>query len=177
MKILLITNNENLFEQYSYLHITNSLIQAVGEFSQYDFIIVDQDNIRIEGEDKSFELIKDIKEKVLFLGNKVYKGFTSISLEEFSVSNIELYLKGFTDSDDNVEDTEDIQTINELLDKYIDPGTPIKDISTQLVDYDYDFRKRFYDVIYNIDKKRINKLPLTDKIRWEYYYSRVTSKF
>lgn len=161
MKILLITNDTNLMSNTSdSIDVINSIILVPEIANNYDYIVLDECNIILEGE--MIGLLDPYIERVGVLGYNRYNSYTLLRRDEFSFDNIQLYfennnkntLKKGNSGEDNKET---IYKLIKYIEKLTDINTPINETLKELNSFDKNFKKILYSYLPHCTKVRIFK--------------------
>lgn len=158
MDILLVTNSLKLINEYEgKLPISNSIFMALNLSNNYEYIIIDEDNLILEKEEA--EKLSNIREKVLILG-KTNNKYNNISKDEFDIEDINIYYnKNKSNNEKNID-------LFETIDNFVS-NKETKDDYDKITKYNKKDRLLIYSYIPKDQyKKLIKTLPLRYKLEF-----------
>lgn len=161
LKILLITNDIHLINRYNkQVDIINSVILLPDAMDEYDYILLDEQNIKIE--EDSIAILEKFKSKTAILGFNIYDGFTILPKEEFNPQTISIYFdeqipKHLTTIEDDKSNIIDLYELIAFIDKLSDINIPIDDTLKELDKMKLNFKTNLYNHIPTSVKARISK--------------------
>jgi len=158
LDILLVTNSLKLINEYEgKLPISNSIFMALNLSNNYEYIIIDEDNLILEKEEA--EKLSNIREKVLILG-KTNNKYNNISKDEFDIEDINIYYnKNKSNNEKNID-------LFETIDNFVS-NKETKDDYDKITKYNKKDRLLIYSYIPKDQyKKLIKTLPLRYKLEF-----------
>lgn len=144
MNILLISNDINIINKFdNKVDTINSTILVSSIADNYDYIILDEQNIRFDT--NAIELLKPYSEKVGVLGYTNSPDYTFLKKDEFDIENIQIYFENETiqikegnlskNEKNNLQSPKNtyilLEYIEKLSDNKLEINTILNDLNTQ----------------------------------------------
>lgn len=159
MNYLLITNNDRLISKYEgKIDIVNSIVLGIEEEEKYEFIIVDEDNLKIE----SIETLNQLKNKVVILGYNPIKNYLFINKEVFSIDEIDhLLSKEYIEGENSNADEEKIKIkdkkILELYKKLINERNDFEQGVEEFIKLEYEEKRTIFLMLPPATLKKVKR--------------------
>lgn len=180
MKTLLITNDLLLIEQYkNSLDIENSIIMGISKADAYNYLIIDEKNLKMEK--SNLNLLEPHLSKIAIIGQTSYKECITITKNDLEENYIDELFKKEPLTINTQEETMSMKEyIDEmLLLKYMEQiaeNPKSKDLALDLSNESIQFRNRLYEIIPSRLKKNLFKIS-NNSIKKEYAQHLYQKKF